>query len=57
VIAIGGGWGTLSEISFAQILGRPVVILEPGQEVVGVERAGTPEEAVELVLSRAGGAA
>jgi hypothetical protein len=57
VIAIGGGWGTLSEISFAQILGRPVVILEPGQEVVGVERAATPEEAVELVLRRAAGGA
>jgi len=57
VIAVGGAWGTLSEISFAKMLGRPVVILEPGQEVVGVERAATPEDAVELVLSRAGGGA
>jgi uncharacterized protein (TIGR00725 family) len=52
VIAVGGRWGTLAEIAFAQVLGRPVVILEPGLEVEGVERAGTPEEAVELVLAR-----
>jgi uncharacterized protein (TIGR00725 family) len=53
VIAVGGSWGTLAEIGFAELLGRPVVILEPGWEVEGVARAGTPEEAVELVLSRA----
>ena len=53
VIAVGGSWGTLSEIGFAELLGRPVVILEPGLEVEGVARAETPEEAVELVLSRA----
>ena len=28
VIAIGGEWGTLSEIAFARMLGRPVVTLE-----------------------------
>jgi uncharacterized protein (TIGR00725 family) len=53
VIAVGGAWGTLSEIAYAKILGRPVVILEPGLQVDGVERAATPEEAVELALSRA----
>jgi uncharacterized protein (TIGR00725 family) len=53
VIAVGGGWGTLSEVAFAKILGRPVVILEPGLQVDGVDRAATPEEAVELALSRA----
>jgi uncharacterized protein (TIGR00725 family) len=51
VIAVGGSWGTLSEIAFAKLLGRPVVILEPGWELEGVERAATPEEAVDLVLS------
>ncbi len=52
VIAVGGEWGTLSEIAFARVLGRPVVVLEPGWEVAGqgVERAGTPEQAVELAL-------
>jgi uncharacterized protein (TIGR00725 family) len=54
VIAVGGSWGTLSEIAFAMRLDRPVVILEPGWQLEGVDRAGTPAEAVELVLSRAG---
>jgi uncharacterized protein (TIGR00725 family) len=53
VIAIGGRWGTLAEIGFARTLGRPVVILEPGWEVEGVERAATPEEAVERALALA----
>lgn len=52
VIAVGGSWGTLSEIAFAMLLGRPVVILEPGWELEGVDRAATPEEAVDFVLSR-----
>jgi uncharacterized protein (TIGR00725 family) len=55
VIAVGGSWGTLAEIGFACALGRPVVILEPGWRVEGVERAGTPEEAVELALRLAEG--
>jgi uncharacterized protein (TIGR00725 family) len=50
VIAVGGRWGTLAEIGFAGVLGRPVVILEPGWEVEGVGRASTPEEAVDLAL-------
>jgi uncharacterized protein (TIGR00725 family) len=54
VIAVGGSWGTLAEIAFAMRLDRPVVILEPGWQLEGVDRAGTPAEAVELVLSRAG---
>jgi uncharacterized protein (TIGR00725 family) len=55
VIAVGGRWGTLAEIGFAGVLGRPVVILEPGWELDGVERARTPEEAVERALELAGG--
>jgi uncharacterized protein (TIGR00725 family) len=52
VIAVGGSWGTLAEIAFARRLGRPVVILEPGWalEGEGVERADSPEQAVELAL-------
>jgi len=57
VIAVGGSWGTLTEIAFAKRLGRPVVILEPGLEVDGVDRAATAEEAVELAISRARGVA
>jgi uncharacterized protein (TIGR00725 family) len=52
VIAVGGRWGTLAEIAFAKVLGRPVVILDPGWQLEGVERAATPAEAVDFVLSR-----
>ena len=56
VIAVGGRWGTLAEIGFARVLGRPVVLLEPGWKVEGegLERAATPAEAVELALRLAG---
>lgn len=55
VIAVGGAWGTLSELGFAGVLGRPVVVLEPGWEIEreGIWPAATPEEAVELALSLA----
>jgi uncharacterized protein (TIGR00725 family) len=51
VIAVGGGWGTLAEIGFASRLGRAVVILEPGWQIQGLERASTPEQAVDLALA------
>ena len=54
VIAVGGSWGTLAEIGFASRLGRPTVVLEPGWEIEGVERAATPEQAVELALGHLG---
>ncbi|HET9242282.1 MAG TPA: hypothetical protein VFN99_02490 [Gaiella sp.] len=50
VIAVGGKWGTLAEIAFAMVLGRPVVVLD-GPVVEGVPRASSPSEAVELALS------
>ena len=52
VIAVGGSWGTLSEIAFARLLGRPVVVLDSGWEPEGIDRAETPEDAVDFVLSR-----
>jgi uncharacterized protein (TIGR00725 family) len=51
VIAVGGSWGTISEIAFAMRLGRPVVVLEGGPAAEGVPRAVTPAEAVELALA------
>jgi len=51
VIAVGGRWGTLAEIGFARVLGRPVVVLEPGWEIEGLERASSPAEAVERALA------
>ena len=50
VVAVGGRHGTLAEIGFALVLGRPVVVLEPGWEVDGVMRAETAEQAVRLAL-------
>ena len=52
VIAVGGSWGTLSEIAFARRLGRPTVVLDGGVAVEGegIMRAATPEQAVELAL-------
>jgi uncharacterized protein (TIGR00725 family) len=50
IIAIGGEYGTLSEIGLARKVGRPVVSLEswdlPGHLVV----ASSPEEAVEAAF-------
>jgi uncharacterized protein (TIGR00725 family) len=54
VIAVGGRYGTLAEIGFALTLGRPVVVLEPGWEIEGTQRAQTPAEAVEFALASAG---
>ncbi len=56
-IAVGGSWGTLAEIAYARVLGRPVVILEPSRELHGdgIERAAAPAEAVELALRLAAG--
>ena len=53
VIEVGGRYGTLAEIGFALTLGRPVVVLEPGWEVEGAQRAETPAEAVEFALAGA----
>ena len=51
VIAVGGSWGTLSEIAFALRLGRRVVALEGAPAVEGVPVAATPTGAVELALA------
>jgi uncharacterized protein (TIGR00725 family) len=57
VIAIGGEWGTLSEIAFARRLGRPVVALRtwnlrgigPMEDAPGIEAAADAESAVRAV--------
>jgi len=55
-VAVGGRWGTASEIAYARVLGRPVVVLGPGPgaEGNGIEHAETPAEAVELALDLVG---
>jgi uncharacterized protein (TIGR00725 family) len=60
LVAVGGGWGTLSEIAFAGVLGRPVVILagwrlEHAGGVPGeVHYAADPASAVALAARLAG---
>lgn len=49
VIAIGGGWGTLSEIAIAKRLGRPVVTLD-SWPITGLESVPTPADAVRRAL-------
>ena len=58
VIAIGGSWGTLSELAIAKIRGTPVVLLRSwdlqsraeGEEDQLGARASTPVEAINLAL-------
>ena len=56
LIAVGGEWGTLSEIALAKRAGKRVVGLgtwelsRAGRPVDGIVAASDPEEAVELVL-------
>ena len=50
VIAVGGSWGTLAEIAFAQLLGRRVVALVGAPTVEGIAVASTPVDAVDLAL-------
>jgi predicted Rossmann-fold nucleotide-binding protein len=49
VIAIGDGWGTLSEIAVARRIGRPVVALD-SWSVKGLESVDTPADAVRRAL-------
>lgn len=51
LIAVGGGYGTLSEIALALKAGKPVIGLGTW-EIDGVEPAATPEAAVEAVLRK-----
>ena len=61
VIAIGGEWGTLSEIAYARELGRAVVAIEswelsgagPMSGGPGIEIVSDPAAAVETALERA----
>jgi uncharacterized protein (TIGR00725 family) len=53
VIAVGGAWGTLTEIAFARKADKPVAGLE-SWDLEGVDRFDTPAEAVAAVLHRLG---
>jgi len=54
VIAVAGEYGTLSEIAIALKLGKPVIgISTPWEEIRGVRKANTPEEAVRMAFELA----
>jgi uncharacterized protein (TIGR00725 family) len=54
VVAVGGAYGTLSEIAFALRAKVPVIGLGTW-DIDGIERVSTPGEAVALALRRAAG--
>ena len=54
VIAVGGEYGTLSEIGLARKVGRPVVVLRGWELGPHVAVAATPEEAVERAFGMIG---
>jgi uncharacterized protein (TIGR00725 family) len=63
LVAVGGSWGTLSEVALALRQGMPVVSLhgwsivdDAGAAVTGTIAASSPAEAVDTVLARAGDA-
>ncbi len=58
LIAVGGRYGTLSEIALALKIGKPVVVLEPAEEIPGLLDIQEllvvkgPEEAVKLAMEK-----
>ena len=60
VIAVGGSWGTLSEVALARRTGLPLVsvrgwtVNDPAGEHVPIEAADTPEAAVARIARLTG---
>jgi uncharacterized protein (TIGR00725 family) len=58
LIAIGGQWGTLSEIAIARKLRKPVILLRPTFDLSAAAEtppvADTPEQAVEMAFAAIG---
>jgi len=50
LIAIGGEYGTISEMAIALKIGKKIVAIEPSVILPGVKVINTPEEAVEEAL-------
>jgi uncharacterized protein (TIGR00725 family) len=55
VVAVGGGYGTLSEVAFALQAGRPVCAFGRWGALEGVRPVLTPSEAMEFVIRNPGG--
>ncbi len=54
VCAVGGAYGTLSEIAFALQAGKPVCCFGNWESIPGVRKISTPRGAVEFVLEMIG---
>jgi uncharacterized protein (TIGR00725 family) len=54
IIAVGGEYGTLSEIGLARKVGRPVVVLEGWDLGEHVSMASSPQKAVEVAFGLLG---
>jgi hypothetical protein len=45
---VDGSYGTVSEAAIALKLGKPVIAIEVTWDLPGLQRAGSPDEAVDL---------
>jgi uncharacterized protein (TIGR00725 family) len=60
IIAVGGSWGTLSEIALSRRIGKPVVclrgwlVLDAAGQQLPIDAATTPEEAIQLLAPALG---
>ena len=52
LVAISGGYGTLSEISIALKLGKPVIGLGTWPNMEGIQYVTTPKEAIDAICHR-----
>ena len=52
LVAISGGYGTLSEISIGLKLGKPIIGLHTWPNMDGIDYVGTPQEAADAIRSR-----
>ena len=50
VVAISGGYGTLSEIGMALKIGKPVVGLKTWHGIDGIDYVETPQQAIDMVV-------
>lgn len=55
LIAVDGGYGTISEAAIALKLGKPVIALKVSWDLPGLRHASTPREAAALAWAAVGG--
>lgn len=55
VVAIGGKYGTLSEIAYALQAGKPVCAVGKWAGIDGVVTVSSPEEAMDFIIENTGG--